>query len=158
MFIKEYFSTIYRSIKSLLTGMKLTGYYFTHLNKIETEEYPDNRATLKMAERFRGEVVMPHNDNNEHRCTGCQACEIACPNGTIKIITKQEILADGKKKKRIDSFIYHHDLCTLCNLCIAACPSDAIVMAQTFEHAVYDKKLLKKILNNPDSKIMEGVE
>jgi NADH-quinone oxidoreductase subunit I len=158
MFIKEYFSTIYRSIKSLLTGMKLTGYYFTHLNKIETEEYPDNRATLKMAERFRGEVVMPHNDNNEHRCTGCQACEIACPNGTIKIITKQEILADGKKKKRIDSFIYHHDLCTLCNLCIVACPSDAIVMAQTFEHAVYDKKLLKKILNNPDSKIMEGVE
>ncbi len=158
MFIKEYFSTIYRSIKSLLTGMKLTGYYFTHLNKIKTEEYPDNRATLKMADRFRGEVVMPHNENNEHRCTGCQACEIACPNGTIKIITKQEILADGKKKKRIDSFIYHHDLCTLCNLCIVACPSDAIVMAQTFEHAVYDKKLLKKILNNPDSKIMEGVE
>ncbi len=158
MFIKEYFSTIYRSIKSLLTGMKLTGYYFTHLNKIETEEYPDNRATLKMADRFRGEVVMPHNESNEHRCTGCQACEIACPNGTIKIITKQEILADGKKKKRIDSFIYHHDLCTLCNLCIVACPSDAIVMAQTFEHAVYDKKLLKKILNNPDSKIMEGVE
>jgi NADH-quinone oxidoreductase subunit I len=158
MFIKEYFTTIYRSVKSLLTGMKLTGYYFTHLKEIQTEEYPDNRATLKMADRFRGEVVMPHNDTNEHRCTGCQACEIACPNGTIKIITKQEILADGKKKKRIDSFIYHHDLCTLCNLCIVACPSDAIVMAQTYEHAVYDKKLLKKILNQPDSKIMEGVE
>ncbi len=158
MFIKEYFSTIYRSVKSLLTGMKLTGYYFTHLKEIQTEEYPDNRASLKMADRFRGEVVMPHNEANEHRCTGCQACEIACPNGTIKIITKQEILPDGKKKKRIDSFIYHHDLCTLCNLCIVACPSDAIVMAQTFEHAVYDKKLLKKILNQPDSKIMEGVE
>ena len=158
MFIKEYFSTIYRSVKSLLTGMKLTGYYFTHLKEIQTEEYPDNRATLKMADRFRGEVVMPHNEANEHRCTGCQACEIACPNGTIKIITKQEVLPDGKKKKRIDSFIYHHDLCTLCNLCIVACPSDAIVMAQTFEHAVYDKKLLKKILNQPDSKIMEGVE
>ena len=107
MFLKEYFGTIYKSIKSLLVGMKVTGYYFTHLDEIKTEEYPDNRATLKMFDRFRGEVVMPHDENNEHRCTGCQACEIACPNGTIKIITKQEILEDGKKKKRIDAFVYH---------------------------------------------------
>lgn len=158
MFLKEYFGTIYKSVKSLLTGMKVTGYYFTHQKEILTEEYPDNRATLKMFDRFRGEVVMPHNADNEHRCTGCQACEIACPNGTIKIITKQELMPDGKKKKRIDSFIYHLELCTMCNLCIVACPSDAIVMSQTFEHSVYDKKTLRKVLNKPDSKIMEGVE
>lgn len=156
--LKDYFKSIFQAIASLYKGMKLTGYYFTHLKEIQTEEYPDNRSTLKMAERFRGEVIMPHNEENEHRCTGCQACEIACPNGTIKIITKQEVLADGKKKKRIDSFIYHHDLCTLCNMCIVACPSDAIKMGQTFEHSVFDKKLLKKILNKPGSKLMEGVE
>jgi NADH-quinone oxidoreductase subunit I len=138
--------------------MKLTGYYFTHPSKIHTQEYPDNRGTLQMMDRFRGEVVMPHDEKNEHRCTGCQACEIACPNGTIKIITKQEEQADGKKKKRLDTFVYRLDLCTFCNLCIVACPSDAIVMAQTFEHSVYDKKLLKKVLNKPDSKLMEGVE
>lgn len=138
--------------------MRVTGYYFTHLKNIETEEYPDNRATLKMFDRFRGEVVMPHDENNEHRCTGCQACEIACPNGTIKIITKQEIQPDGKKKKRIDTFIYHLDLCTMCNLCVVACPSDAIKMDQAFEHSVYDKKTLKKILNKPESKLMAGVE
>ena len=158
MFLKEYFSTIYKSVKSLLTGMRVTGYYFTHQNEILTEEYPDNRATLKMFDRFRGEVIMPHNENNEHRCTGCQACEIACPNGTIKIITKQELLPDGKKKKRIDTFIYHLELCTMCNLCVVACPSDAIVMGQNFEHSVYDKRSLRKVFNNPDSKIMEGVE
>ncbi len=158
MFLKEYFSTIFRSIGSLLKGMKRTGYYVTHLNEIQTEEYPDNRATLKMADRFRGEVVMPHDEHNEHRCTGCQACEIACPNGTIKIITKQELQPDGKKKKRIDAFVYHLDLCTMCNLCIVACPSDAIIMSQSFEHSVYDKKQLKKILNKPGSKLMEGVE
>ncbi len=158
MFLKEYFGTIYKSVKSLLIGMKVTGYYFIHPKEILTEEYPDNRATLKMFDRFRGEVIMPHNENNEHRCTGCQACEIACPNGTIKIITKQELQPDGKKKKRIDTFIYHLELCTMCNLCVVACPSDAIVMGQTFEHSVYDKKTLRKVLNKPDSKIMEGVE
>jgi NADH-quinone oxidoreductase subunit I len=31
-------------------------------------------------------------------------------------------------------------------------------MAQNFEHSVYDKKQLKKILNQPDSKLMQGVE
>lgn len=156
--MKDYFKTIYKSVKSLLTGMKHTGYYFFHLKEILTEEYPDNRATLKMADRFRGEVLMPHDHKNEHRCTGCQACELACPNGSIKIITKQEVLADGKKKKRIDTFVYHLDMCTMCNLCIVACPSDAIVMGNKFEHSVYDKKQLKKVLNFPGSRIMDGVE
>ncbi len=101
---------------------------------------------------------MPHNENNEHRCTGCTACELACPNGTIKVITKFDISADGKKKKAIDKLVYHLELCTMCNLCVEACPSDAIKMAQTFEHSVYDRNQLTKILNNPGSKIMEGVE
>jgi len=156
--MKQYLSTIFKSVKSLLTGMKVTGYYFTHPKTILTEEYPDNRGTLTMFDRFKGEVIMPHNEQNEHRCTGCQACEIACPNGTIKIITKQEVQPDGKKKKAIDAFVYHLELCTLCNNCVVACPSDAIAMGQGFEHSVYDKRQLKKILNQPGSKIMEGIE
>src|ERR1051325_3778324 len=110
MGLGEYFKTVFRSIRSLWKGMRLTGYYFTHPKEIVTEQYPDNRATLKMADRFRGEVIMPHDEQNEHRCTGCQSCEIACPNGSIKIITKQEVQADGKKKKRIDTWVYHLDL------------------------------------------------
>lgn len=158
MFIKEYFGTIYNSMKSLLTGMKLTGYYFTHLKEIVTEEYPDNRATLKMAERFRGEVIMPHDENNEHNCTGCQSCELSCPNGSIKIITKQILTPEGKKKKAINTWVYHLDMCTMCNMCIEACPTTAIVMGQNFEHSAYEKKYLKKILNKPGSKVKEGVE
>ena len=101
---------------------------------------------------------MPHNENNEHRCTGCTACELACQNGTIKVITKFDITPDGKKKKAIDKLVYHLELCTMCNLCVIACPSDAIVMAQTFEHSVFDRSELTKVLNKPGSKIMEGVE
>ena len=156
MFLKEYFKTIYLTVSSLLKGMKTTGYYFTHKSEIITEQYPEVRPLL--AERFKGEVIMPHNEANEHSCTGCQACEIACPNGTIKIVTKNEINAEGKKKKAIDTFVYHLELCTMCNLCVVACPSDAIIMANNYEHSVFDRRELTKVLNNPGSKIMEGIE
>jgi NADH-quinone oxidoreductase subunit I len=158
MFLKDYIKDVYSAVKSLLVGMRRTGYYFTHHQEIITQQYPDNRATLHLPERFKGEVVMPHDEKNEHRCTGCTACELACPNGTIKVITKFDITPEGKKKKAVDKLVYHLELCTMCNLCIEACPSDAIKMAQTFEHSVYDRSLFTKILNNPGSKIMEGVE
>ena len=143
-FLKDYFKTIYTAVSSLLKGMKLTGYYFTHHKEIITQNYPENRDSLNLPERFRGEVVMPHDEKNEHRCTGCTACELACPNGTIKIITKFEVNEEGKKKKALNTFIYHLELCTMCNLCIEACPTDAIKMAQTFEHSVYDRSKLTK--------------
>ena len=158
MFIVKYIKDIFSGIKSLLVGMRRTGYYFTHHKEIITQQYPENKDTLNLPERFNGEVVMPHDENNEHRCTGCTACELACPNGTIKVVTKFDITPEGKKKKAIDKLVYHLELCTMCNLCIIACPSDAIVMAQTFEHSVFDRAQLTKILNNPGSKIMDGVE
>ena len=158
MFLKEYISDIYEATKSLLTGMKLTGKYFISPKEIITEQYPDNRDTLKMADRFRGEVIMLHDDKNEHACTGCTACELACPNATIKIITKFDITPEGKKKKALDTFVYHLELCTMCGLCVEACPTSAIKMGQNFEHSVFDRSKLLKTLNTPGSKIREGVE
>ena len=64
----------------------------------------------------------------------------------------------GKKKKAIDTFIYHLELCTMCNLYVEACPTGAISMAQNFEHSVYDRSKLTKKLNKPGSKVREGVE
>lgn len=158
MTIKEYIQDVSKGVVSLLKGMKKTGYYFFHPKEIITQQYPDNRSSLKLAERFRGEVVMPHDANNEHACTGCTACELACPNGTIKIITKFDISPEGKKKKALDTFVYHLELCTMCNLCVEACPTSAIRMAQNFEHSVFDRSQLTKKLNQPGSKIREGVE
>lgn len=158
MFLVNYFKDIYNALKSLFVGMRRTGYYFTHHKEIITQLYPENRLELNLPERFRGEVIMTHDDQNEHACTGCSACELACPNGTIKIINKFDISPEGKKKKAIDTFIYHLELCTMCNLCIVACPTDAIKMAQTFEHSVFDRAMLTKKLNQPDSKLRAGVE
>lgn len=156
MFLTNYIKDIFNGVKSLLTGMRRTGYYFTHHKEIITQQYPEEKPIL--AERFKGEVVLIHDENNEHACTGCTACELACPNGTIKIVTKFETTPEGKKKKALDTFVYHLELCTLCNLCIVACPTDAIKMSNNFEHSVFNRSELTKTLNKPGSKIREGVE
>jgi len=156
--IIAYISEILKGVWTLLTGMKVTAKYFFTPWKHVTQQYPENRQTLKIADRFRGEVIMPHNENNEHKCTGCGICEINCPNGSIEIITKTLVSEDGKKKRAIDQHIYHLGMCTFCNLCVKACPTGAIVMGQKFEHAVWDRSKLTKVLNLPGSKIMEGVK
>jgi NADH-quinone oxidoreductase subunit I len=92
---------------------------------------------------------MPHDENNEHACTGCTACELACPNATIKVITKFDITPQGKREKALDTFVYHLDMCTMCGQCVEVCPSDAIRMGQNFEHSVFDRSQLLKVLNNP---------
>ena len=156
--IWKYLSDVLKGIWTLIQGMRVTGHYFFRPWLIVTQQYPENRRKLVMFERFRGEVTMPHNENNEHKCTGCGICEISCPNGSIEIITATVLLPDGRKKRIIDKHIYHLGMCSLCNLCVKNCPSDAIVMAQTFEHAVWDRTQLTKVLNRPGSKIMEGIK
>ena len=153
----QYFTTIFKGFVTLLTGMKVTGKYVATPWKNITQQYPENRETLKMFDRFRGEVIMPHNENNEHRCTGCGICEMSCPNGSIEILSKVIVTPEGKKKKIIDQHIYHLGMCTLCNLCVKSCPSDAIVMGQNFEHAVFDRSELTKVLNRPGSRITQEI-
>ena len=98
-FIMKYFAEIFGGMRSLIRGMKVTGYYLLNARKeIITQQYPENRDKLKMFDRFRGEVVLTHDENNEHACTGCTACEIACPNGTIEIISKRVIDEETGKK------------------------------------------------------------
>lgn len=156
----SYFGDIYNGIKTLLTGMSVTGKYFLNSGKgAITQSYPENRETLKMFERFRGEVVMLHDENNEHSCTGCQKCELACPNGSIEIIWDRGVDPEtGKKKKFIEKHIYHLGMCTQCGLCVKACPSEAIVWGQNFENSVYDRASLTRVLNKPGSKVRAGVE
>ena len=152
-----YIKEMLGGLKSLATGMKVTGHYFVRPSKIITEQYPENRATLKMKERFKGEVIIPHNENNEHKCTGCGICDINCPNGSIEVIAKTEIV-DGKKKKVIDQHIYHLSMCTFCGLCVDTCPSDALDFGPEFENAAFDRVSLTKILNQPGSKLMKDIK
>src|SRR5258708_28566199 len=106
MFILKYIKEVFNGVKSLFAGLRRTGYYFTHHKEIITQNYPENRDTLNLPERFKGEVVMPHTETNEHRCTGCTACEVACPNGTIKLLNKFQKTPAGQNKEAPDPFMY----------------------------------------------------
>ena len=156
--IINYLKEIFGGVGALIKGMRVTGYYFVHPKQIVTQQYPENRKTLKMFDRFKGEVVMPHNDKNEHKCTACGICEMNCPNGSIEIISQMVVNPEGKKKKVLAKHIYHLGMCTFCNLCVKTCPSNAIIMDQTFEHAVFDRAKLTKVLNQPGSVLMKGTE
>jgi len=153
-----YFKEIAEGVWSLLKGMKVTGSYFLRPSTIVTQKYPDNRKDLVMFDRFKGEVIMPHNDKNEHKCTGCGICEINCPNGSIEVISKTILTEDGKKKRVIDKHIYRLGMCTFCALCVKTCPSNALAFSQEFEHAVFSKATLIKVSNKPGSQLMKGVE
>lgn len=154
-----YFGGIFKGVKSLLIGMKVTGsYFFRSPWTIVTQQYPENRKKLEMFDRFKGDLAMPHNEKNEHKCTGCGICELNCPNGTLEVITMQITTEDGKKKRALDKYIYRMGMCTFCGLCVKSCPSDAIEFANTFEHAVFSRPALNKVLNNEGSTLMKGVE
>lgn len=147
----QYFSGLFGGILSLLKGLSVT--WKELWTKKVTQQYPENRKTLVISERFRAELVMPHDSNNEHACTACGICQMNCPNGTIKVISRTVETEDGKKKKELDKYIYDLGTCTFCNLCVVTCPSDAIVFSNNFENATFTRSKLVQTLNKEGSKL-----
>lgn len=148
-----YIGSIVDGIGSLTKGLETTMKVF--FRKKETEEYPENRAVLKLHDRFRGALVMPHNANNEHRCIGCGLCQNACPNDSIGVITETVETPEGKKKRILKTYRYDIGSCMFCQLCVTACPHDAITFDQSFEHAVFNRDVLYRQLNRDGSRVIE---
>ena len=139
----SYLRKIAEGFCSLAAGMGVTIGYFVSPSRIITQQYPENRESLRMMDRFRGHVIMIHDEDNRHRCTGCGICEKACPNGTISVLTT----TDRTGRKVLGRYIYRFSQCTLCNLCTESCPFGAIAMGRGFEMATDDRQLLTFILN-----------
>ena len=53
---KNYISSFFSGLSSLLKGMRVTIRVF--FRKKTTEQYPENRDTLQIFDRFRGALVM----------------------------------------------------------------------------------------------------
>ena len=143
--IKEYFAEAAKGFKSLVDGMVVTGKEFV-TPKI-TEQYPENRATLQIADRFRAELTLIYDKEGRHKCIGCGICEMNCPNGTIQLTTKMVELPDGKKKRKLDKYMYDLGSCTFCMLCVTTCPQDALEFSNDFEQATFTRNSLLKQLN-----------
>ena len=147
--VKEYFSNLGSGIASLIKGMQVTGKEFV-TPKI-TEEYPDNRDNLPVADRFRAVLTLKYDDQGDHKCIACGTCERVCPNGTISLGTKTVDTWDGKKKKKLDKYMYDLGSCTFCQLCVTNCPTDALEFSNDFEQAVFTRgKLLRKLNYLPE--------
>ncbi len=143
--IIQYFSEVGKGIKSLLTGMAVTGKEF--VTPKVTEQYPENRADLQISDRFRAELTLKYDDEGRHKCIGCGICQMNCPNGTIRLTTKMVELPDGKKKRKLDKYMYDLGSCTFCMLCVTTCPQNALEFSNDFEQAVFTRDKLVKQLN-----------
>ena len=73
----SYIKGLLHGIGTLLTGMKVTGREF--FTPKVTEQYPENRATLKISPRFRGRLIMPVDENGNNKCIACGLCVATCP-------------------------------------------------------------------------------
>ena len=143
--IKEYFASVGKGVSSLVKGMQVTGKELV-TPKI-TECYPENRDTLQIADRFRAELTLKYDAEGRHKCIACGICQMNCPNGTIKLTTKMVELPDGKKKRKLDKYMYDLGSCTFCMLCVTTCPQDALEFSNDFEQAIFSRGSLVKQLN-----------
>ncbi len=143
--IKDYFSSLGAGVASLLKGMQVTGKEFV-TPKI-TERYPENRDEMHISQRFRAVLELIYDKDGNHRCIACGTCERNCPNGTITIQSKMVDTWDGKKKKKLDKYIYDLGSCTFCQLCVTTCPTNALEFSNDFEQAVFTRSKLVKQLN-----------
>ena len=142
----NYFTSLFKGLKSLLTGMSITGKYF--FSRKITQEYPENRKTLEIPERFRATLSLIYDENGNHKCIACGICQNNCPNNTIEIVAKKIESEDGKTKRVLDRYMYDLGACTFCQLCVSTCPHNAIEFTNEFEQAVFSREKLVKQLNN----------
>ena len=118
---KQYITSFFSGLRSLLVGMRTTLRVF--FRKKTTEQYPENRDTLKMFDRFRGQLVMKHNDRNEHRCVACGICQMNCPNDSIRVVSETVEDEQGKKKKVLVRYEYDLGSCLYCRALRAQLPA-----------------------------------
>jgi NADH-quinone oxidoreductase subunit I len=125
--ISEYFGHITDVVKTFWEGLSVTLSYM--LRRPITVQYPDRvekRVADTLPARYRGllEVDMSV-------CTGCMACERACPIAVIKISTDKD--PANPKQRVITQFDIDESKCMFCGLCVEQCPTSAILHTREFE-------------------------
>lgn len=126
----------------VLRGMAAT--FRTMVRKPVTIQYPTVHRQIPVRERGYPLLLWDH-EVGEPFCTGCHACERACPTECISVIMKDNPLAaEGKSKRRkiVDKFLLDYGRCIRCRICVETCNFSAIAMDNTWggqEMSRYDR-------------------
>ncbi|BDG01858.1 NuoI/complex I 23 kDa subunit family protein [Anaeromyxobacter oryzae] len=130
--VSEYTGAIKDTVKSFWHGMSIT---LSHLlRRPTTVQYPD-RLPMPMRDmlppRYRGFLEV-----DTSICTGCQACERACPIGCIQITLEKD--PANPKQRAVAQFDIDEAKCMFCGLCVEPCPTGSIQHTREFEGSQAD--------------------
>ena len=116
----------------VLKSMSTT--FRTMMRKPVTIQYPT--VHREIPERNQGiPLLLWDFDADEPFCTGCHACERACPVECMTVTMKDNPLhAEGKSKRRksVDEFWINYARCMRCDICVEVCNFEAIAMNNTW--------------------------
>ncbi len=125
--IRDYFGHITGVVRTFWEGLSVTLSYL--LRRPMTIQYPDRvekRVADTLPARYRGFLEV-----DIDVCSGCMACERACPISVIKISTDKD--PANPKQRLITQFDIDQGKCMYCGLCVEQCPTTAIQHTREFE-------------------------
>jgi NADH-quinone oxidoreductase subunit I len=125
--VERYFENVTETVSSFWHGLSITLSYL--LRRPITTQYPD-RTELPVRDtlppRYRGFLEV-----DAAICTGCQACERACPISCIQINLEKD--PANPKQRVVTQFDIDEAKCMFCGLCVEPCPTGAIQHTREFE-------------------------
>ena len=128
-------------LKAMATTMR------TMLRKPVTIQYPT--VHREIPERNKGlPVLLWDFQADEPYCTGCHACERACPVECMTVIMKDNPRFTEEKSKRrkiVDEFWIDYGRCMRCGICVEVCNFEAIAMNNSWtaqEQSRFDRSEL----------------
>jgi formate hydrogenlyase subunit 6/NADH:ubiquinone oxidoreductase subunit I len=141
--VGRYFKNITDAVATIFEGMSVT---FSHLvRKPYTIQYPDRvpvRVQDTLPFRYRGILEV-----DLEICTGCLACERACPIDCIVIEAPKDQQTKEMILKRFDIDIAK---CMYCGLCSEVCPTGSIHHTTEFEGADYSlESMIRRFVKAP---------
>jgi formate hydrogenlyase subunit 6/NADH:ubiquinone oxidoreductase subunit I len=143
MGLGTYVRNIRETLETIFEGMAITASHF--VRKPFTIQYPDRteiRVQDSLPFRYRGLL-----DVDLEICTGCLACERACPIDCIVIDAEKDKQTKEMILKRFDIDLAK---CMYCGLCSEPCPTGSIHHTPEFEGADYSlESLVRRYVKAP---------
>ena len=144
-------SSILDYVLIILTALPfMTGYSLTHGSLDAVSFLGDNMRNIHV---LSGEAMMLmvvvlfcRTRINAIRCTGCAACEINCPTGTL----------ESSDEGNLRTFAYSHYQCICCGSCVSVCPEDAAELRHEISLSKFFQIAPKHEIRSVELKECEG--